>query len=133
MLVVRSIAFAGLCLLIVGCGSKSDLAKVTGTVTLNGEAYEGAVVQFEPPDGKGLVSAAMTDAEGRYKLMHTFKTPGCVCGEHRVTIRTASSYYEEEDKPWQKERLPARYNARTRLRRTVEPGRNTFNFELTRP
>ena len=57
MFFVRTLALAGLFLVIVGCGSKSDLAKVSGTVTLDGEAYEGAVVQFEPPNGKGLVSA----------------------------------------------------------------------------
>lgn len=121
------------CLLTVGCGKRGDLAKVTGVVTFNGQPFEGAIVQFEPLQGKGSVSAGLTDSKGRYKLMHTLDTKGCMLGEHQVTIRTAAAYYEEEGEAPQKELIPFRYNSRSELRRTVQPGSNTFDFELTRP
>ena len=128
---VRLLAWIPLCLLVAGCGSDDGLARVKGKVTLNGEPLEGAIVQFQPTAEDGSSSAGMTDAEGRYELMSTFDTPGAMPGEHVVTIRTAAAYYEEEDgEAVQPERIPAKYNTRTELKRTVEPGRNTFDFDL---
>jgi len=119
------------CLLLAGCGSEGDLARVKGKVTLNGEPLEGAIVQFQPTAEDGSPSAGKTDANGRYELMYTFDTPGAMPGEHIVSIRTAAAYYEEEDGDDQpQERVPAKYNSRTTLRRTVKPGRNTFDFDL---
>lgn len=120
-----------LCLLLTGCGSEDGLAKVKGKVTLDGQPLEGAVVQFQPTGGNSSSSAGITDSEGRYELMFTFTTPGAIPGEHIVSIRTAKSYYEEERCGDEKdERVPTRYNSRTELSRTVEPGRNTIDFDL---
>jgi hypothetical protein len=102
------------------------LAKVKGKVTLNGKPLEGAIVQFQPTEEGGSPSAGKTDAQGRYELMHTFDQPGAMPGEHVVSIRTAAAYYDEEAE----ELIPAKYNSQTGLKRTVEPGRNTFDFEL---
>ena len=115
------------CLLLAGCGSGDDLARVKGTVTLNGEPLEGAIVQFQPTAEGGSPSAGKTDAKGRYDLMHTFDQAGAMPGEHVVSIRTAAAYYDEEGG---EERVPAKYNDRSELKRTVEPGNNTFDFEL---
>ena len=120
-----------LCLLLAGCGSGDGLATVKGKVTLNGQPLEGAVVQFQPTADDGSPSAGKTDAKGRYELMHTFNTRGGMPGEHVVTIRTAAAYYEEEDTDVQPvERIPAKYNTRTELKRTVKRGRNTIDFDL---
>jgi hypothetical protein len=118
-----------LCLLLTGCGSGDGLARVKGKVTLNGEPLEGAIVQFQPTEEGGTASAGKTDANGRYVLMHTFDQPGALPGEHVVSIRTAAAYYDEEDSEAE-ERIPAKYNSRSELKRTVAPGRNTFDFEL---
>ena len=52
-------------------------------------------------------------------------------GEHRVTIGTYSEVIGENDEdriiP---ERVPARYNAKSELTRTVERGSNEINFDL---
>ena len=120
-----------LCLLLVGCGLEGDMAKVKGKVTLNGQPLVGAVVQFQPTGGDGSSSAGITDSDGRYELMSTFTTPGAIPGEHIVSIRTAESYYEDGRCTSEKDtRVPAKYNSRTELRRTVEPGRNTIDFDL---
>jgi hypothetical protein len=92
---------------------------------------EGAIVQFQPVASDGSPSAGKTDSRGRYELMHSFTTPGVMPGEHMVTIRTAAAYYDDEGSDArQTERVPAKYNSQTELRRTVEPGRNTIDFEL---
>jgi len=120
-----------LCLLVAGCGSKNDLAKVKGTVTLNGQPLEGAIVEFRPATAEGSPSAAQTDAKGRYELMYTFTTAGAMPGEHVVSIRTADTCFDDEGNEIERvERIPARYNSQTELTRTVEPGRNTFDFDL---
>ena len=122
----RGLTLVAGCLLLAGCGSEDGLARVRGRVTFNGEPLEGAIVQFEPVAKEGSPSAGKTDAQGRYELMHTFDTPGALPGGHVVTIRTADAYYDEAGR----ERIPAKYNAQTELKRAVEPGRNTIDFDL---
>jgi hypothetical protein len=119
------------CLLLSGCGSGGNLAKVRGKVTLNGLPLEGVVVQFQPTEGRHSPSAGITDSAGEYEIMHTFSTPGAVLGEHSVSIRTAGTFYQEEGcSDLKQERVPAKYNSRTELKCRVEAGRNTINFDL---
>ena len=129
--VVRCLTPILFCLLLLGCGSEDDLARVKGKVTLNGQPLEGAIVEFQPTAADGSLSAGQTDANGRYKLMYTFDTPGAMPGEHTVSIRTAGTFFDDEGNEVEREeRVPAKYNTQTELKRTVTPGRNTFNFEL---
>jgi hypothetical protein len=52
-------------------------------------------------------------------------------GEHIVSIGTAGTFIDDEGyEVERKERVPAKYNTRTELKRTVQPGRNTIDFEL---
>ena len=119
------------CLLMAGCGSGNDLAKVKGEVTLNGRPLEGATVKFQPTAPGGSPSFGMTDADGRYELMYTFNTAGSMPGEHVVSIGTAGAFIDDEGcEVEREERVPAKYNTQTELKRTVVPGRNTINFEL---
>ncbi|MFH1920282.1 MAG: carboxypeptidase-like regulatory domain-containing protein [Planctomycetota bacterium] len=119
------------CLLLAGCGSSDGLATVKGKVTLNGQPLEGAIVEFQPVIAGGAPSAGKTDANGRYELMYTFKTPGAMPGDHTVSIRTGGTCFDDEgDEVERPERLPARYNSQTELNETVQPGKNTINFEL---
>ncbi len=116
---------------IAGCGSDSDLAGVKGRVTLNDEPLEGAIVEFQPTSADGSPSSGRTDPDGRYKLMYTFDTPGTTTGEHIVMIRTAGTFFDEEGNEIEREEtVPAKYNGHAELKRTVEPGNNTFNFDL---
>lgn len=135
---MRKTTKAGLCLTLVlfspfiaGCGSGSDLAEVEGKVTLNGQPLDGAVVEFQPTSGDGSPSSGRTDADGRYELMYTFDAPGAIPGEHVVTIRTTGTFFDDDGNEIEREeRVPAKYNTSTDLKRTVEPGSNIINLEL---
>ena len=131
---MRSVYYSAtvmLCLLPAGCGPENDLATVKGTVTLNGRPLEGATVEFQPTAHGTAPSAAKTDAKGRYELMYTFDVRGAVSGEHIVSIRTAETCFDDRgNELQQEERVPAKYNKHTELKRSVEPGRNKFDFEL---
>jgi hypothetical protein len=120
-----------ICLPVAGCGSADNLAKVTGKVTLDGKVLTDATVEFQPIAEGGSPSSGSTDAEGRYELMYTFRTPGALPGEHVVSIRTAGTYFDDQGNELERpERVPAEYNDQTKLRRTVVPGTNTFDFDL---
>ncbi len=119
------------CLILAGCGSDDDLARVKGKVTLNGQPLEGATVEFQPTAEGGAPSAGETDAKGRYELMFSFDEPGVLPGEHTVSITTAGTYFDDEGKELEREeRVPAKYNSESTLKRAVEPGGNKFDFEL---
>jgi hypothetical protein len=127
----RSLTPILLCLVLAGCGPGDGLARVRGRVTLNGEPLEGAVVEFHSTSPGGSSASAITDAKGRYELMHTFDARGAMPGEYAVTIRTAEDCFDEQGNSLRSpERVPARYNSQTELKRTVEPGRNTIDFKL---
>lgn len=118
-------------LLLAGCGSDGDLARVKGKVALDGEPLEDATVQFQPTAEGGAPSSGKTDAKGRYELMFTFNARGAMPGEHVVSITTAETYFDEAGNEREREeRVPAKYNRQTTLKRTVEPGANTIDFDL---
>ncbi len=118
-------------LITAGCGSADGLARVKGTVTLRGQPLEGAVVDFRPLEPGGSPSSGITDAEGRYVLMHNFNTAGAMQGEHVVSIRTAQTIFDDQGIEHESEEcVPANYNTHTQLKRTVEAGRNTIDFDL---
>jgi len=128
---VRCLTLILLCLLTTGCGSKDGLSRVKGKVTLNGQPLEGATVEFHPAGEGGAPSAGVTDAKGRYELMYTFDTSGVAPGEHVVSIRTAETCFDDQGNEFEREeRVPAKYNTQTELKRVVVPGRNTIDFEL---
>ena len=115
-----------------GCGDNKAPAKVTGTVTLDGNPVSGATVTFAPNDG-GRRSYGATDKQGHYELRFTGQLKGAVVGSHRVTIETgeSESTTQSEDSQGAKETIPAKYNVESELTATLKSGNNTCNFELT--
>lgn len=133
-LVPLLMGFAAL-LLLAGCGAADgpELARVSGTVTLNGEPLPHAVVQFQPTGPQGSYSAARTDESGFYELRFTRDRSGAIIGTHRVSISTAAPDAEDENgnpRPVA-EKVPATYNAQSTMIRDVEPGANTIDLPLT--
>ena len=77
-----------------GCGRGPDVARITGTVTHQGEPVGGIQVNFYPDEGR--VSHGTTDAEGRYTLQYSPGVEGAEFGRHRVWISYFPESLEEE-------------------------------------
>lgn len=112
--------------------SDLGLIDVSGRVTLDGIALQGARVEFESPDA--TCSTATTDAQGRYRLMFDSRQRGCLPGAKIVRIRMAPAPADEEDPdapPSSGVVIPARYNADSQLTANVSATQRTFDFALT--
>jgi len=129
-----------------GCFSSGDsnVANVTGIVTVDGEPIEYAIVSFMPVDGRA--SFGRTDANGVYTLAYVKQQKGALIGEHKVVIETkvvAETNYggktggDQGGPPvrftGRKEMLPKKYCDRwsTELTASVEKGDNNIDFQLT--
>lgn len=74
-----------------GCGSRLEVAPVSGTVCVNGKPIENIAVSFSPIPGKSVLAptaSGVTDANGRFTLatVGESRIPGAVPGKHRVTL-----------------------------------------------
>jgi hypothetical protein len=110
-----------------GCSGRSELAAVTGTVTLDGQPLPSAFIVFAPT-GSGTSSRGKTDAAGRYEMMFSDREKGAWIGENMVRISTGDVGSGDQAGP--KEIVPAVYNRDTTLKVVVQPGSNTFDFQL---
>ena len=82
------LALIGLALA-AGCEQGSDRPAtygVSGTVTLDGTAVEGATVTFAPSATGGTPAVGTTDASGKYSLMSFGTENGAVPGKYMVSI-----------------------------------------------
>ena len=114
-------------LLAAGCGGDPNLASVYGVVTLNGQPLPKAFLTFIPQGGKGSPSYGKTDDAGRYQMQFSDSASGAWIGRNLVKISTADAVNPEVTIP---EQVPPAYNRNSDLYRTVEQGKNQFDFEL---
>ncbi len=115
---------------LAGCGA-DDWATVRGRVRLDGKPVSDALIEFQPTSPDGSPASALTDSEGRYDLRYSFQRRGTAPGEYTVSIRTGGTFVDDEGREVEcRECIPARYNTRTELRRTVRVGGNTLDFDL---
>jgi hypothetical protein len=70
---------------LLGCGGPRPV-KVSGTVTLNGEPVEGAMVQFVPVKDGGRPATAVTTADGGFSLTTIENHDGALPGDYKVVI-----------------------------------------------
>lgn len=112
----------------VGCspGTKFEVARVSGTVTLDGKPLNDAIVLFEPKGGRP--SRGRTNAAGHYQLLYTVDIAGAAVGPCSVTISTA---VEDQEGNLAPERVPARYFEPDALGAAVKPRTNVCDFALT--
>ncbi|WP_425618479.1 carboxypeptidase-like regulatory domain-containing protein [Anatilimnocola sp. NA78] len=69
-----------------GCGpTKAPVAKVHGTVTMQGQPLTGAVIGFESEDGSRSVTAEL-DAQGKF-VVRTYADAGVPPGKYKVTVK----------------------------------------------
>jgi hypothetical protein len=122
---------------IVGCGN--GLAKVSGTVTLDGKPIQGgpqmyATVNFVREDGRGTASVGIIDASGHYTLRMGAQE-GIQPGPYLVGIaaQKVTPPATPEGMPQATLVTPAKYADITQsgFREEVKAGRNTFDFALS--
>jgi hypothetical protein len=70
---------------ILGCGGPRPV-KVSGTVTLNGQPVEGAMVQFVPVKDGGRPATGLTTADGGFNLTTIENHDGALPGDYKVVI-----------------------------------------------
>jgi len=119
------------CAAMAGCGEKSNRGTVSGNVTLDGQPIASGTIRFVPSDGGTATSEAMI-ADGKYSV-------SVPAGEKRVSISSSKvvgkrKAYDTPESPTMdivQEAVPARYNAQSELKLTVQAGSQQKDFELT--
>jgi hypothetical protein len=140
-------AAAGMTLAIAafGCGGGTPddrpRVAVSGTVTLDGRPLNNAVIRFVPfPEIQGP-TASNAIVEGKFELP---EYAGPIAGKHRVVIESTDHGGIAPDdeaalaevaagkrKPAKPVKIPAIYNSRSRLERTIQADSpNEFEFTL---
>ena len=114
----------------VGCGPESNVAKISGTISIDGKPTQKGAISFTPVSGKGP-TAGTEIKDGKY-------TSEAAIGECKVEVRVPKvvgkkKLYDTPDSPEQElmeEVLPAKYNEVTELRVDIKKGVNTKDFDL---
>ena len=70
--------------LTIGCGAGDRRVKVTGVATRAGKPVPNLVINFSPE--KGLRSFALTDTNGKFKMVFNDGREGVLVGSHKVWI-----------------------------------------------
>jgi hypothetical protein len=115
-----------------GCNREGlpGLGRVTGSVTMDGNAVPNATVMFTPKEAGATASIGRTDDTGKYELYYSRSAKGAKVGEHTVTISDYDESGEEGSRQTHKETIPARYNVKTELTADVKRGTNQIDFPL---
>ena len=134
----KLIAVVALAVAAGGCGS--NLAEVTGVVTVDGMPLRGgndvrATVIFQPSTGAGRVAVGLVDAEGQYRLS-SGSEEGVEPGEYVVTCSATQLVPSRDGGAAGGRRLtdPSYANSKTSgFKFTVAPGKNEFDLALNSP
>jgi hypothetical protein len=117
---------------LAGCGGGPtagipDLARVTGTVKMDGQPLAGVVVNFNSESSRP--SSGTTDDQGKYKLMFNEKTEGAAIGKHKVMIIKIPN---GQTSPGQASQMaiPMQYSFQSTLTADVKTGDNVLDFDL---
>lgn len=75
-------------LAMIGCGGTSNppTEPVTGTVKLDGNPYEGAVITFVPDDSSNRAAVATSQADGTYSLTTFASGDGAQIGAYKIKV-----------------------------------------------
>lgn len=138
-----AVAMLAVCLSMTGCGASAvkdqpELGTVRGTISLEGTPLPGVSVTFQPVDGRP--ASGVTNTEGEYELVYIRNTMGCKTGTCHVSIANDAEVADELEQEGDgfeqvvsdtaSVEIPAKYNTKTELTANVQPGENTFDFDL---
>jgi hypothetical protein len=128
-----------------GCESKPtanyarlNLVKAGGTITLDGQPLAGAVVSFDDPTDD-TYSYGLTDANGRFRLQIDSDMSGVTPGPKIVRVSTTRKILglntKEEGAPAEPgsaggERVPERFNKKSKLVVEVTPSQTAYQIDL---
>jgi hypothetical protein len=127
--VVRQILLLLTYIALVGC-SPSNLATVTGSVTVDGEPAKVGAIAFFAVHGKAPTAGAPI-VDGKYSAL---VTPGLCTVQVRVSkIVGKKKIYDTPNSPVREvwaEVLPPKYNDDSQLKLEVKPGANKQDYDL---
>lgn len=115
-----------------------NLVNAGGTITLDGEPLANAVVSFDDP-ADDTFAFGMTDGNGRYELQVDSEMKGVKPGAKVVRISTTRKILglnasEDSDAPHKAvaptERVPEKYNKKSKLFVEVVSSKTGYDFEL---
>jgi hypothetical protein len=114
-----------------GCHQEVELGQVHGRILMDGEPLPDATVRFVPVGG-GRSALGRTDANGHYEMQYSATASGALVGPVRVEITVAEEAEDERGRTYMKpETVPAKYNVNSVLIADVQPGTNSYDFELS--
>jgi hypothetical protein len=109
-------------LVLAACATQGpELGSVSGTVKMDGQPVPYAQLSFEP-EGPGRAATGRADENGEYALEYSPTAAGALVGPVIVRISTLTADHPET--------IPPKYNTKSELKRQVESGSNTIDFEL---
>jgi hypothetical protein len=142
---------------VVGCGSSETLANVQGKLTVGGKPLDKIQIQFLPDPSQGTIgprSTGVTDAAGYFILTTDDGRAGAIVGQHVVILtdvskgdaprspprlKSTARVGEKGKPPAEPEPVQLRIgleyasSAKSGLKKTVEAGDQTINFDLPAP
>lgn len=135
--VATGAVFLALMLLTAGCGSSGpEMARVSGTVTYQGQPLETGTISFISTDPARPNANGTLGPGGTYELQTREPSDGAELGEYQIAISDIDPDAMNSALPGEPleltSKIPEKYQnpATSGLTRTVERGSNTFDFEL---
>ena len=116
--------------LIVGCNDQ-QWGQLEGVVTVDGAPVGPGSISLAPVDASQAGAMGSFGEDGRYAIVSAGRKEGARAGEYRVTIH-GGEFGTESGQPPAPSKIPRRYGdpSTSDLNVTIEPGRQTFDFDL---
>lgn len=114
-------------ILLLGCGTRKPI--VEGQITLDGVPVRKGAIQLSPADGKGQ-TAGTGVVDGRYRMESSLGAMKVIVNWPQANGKMLDPGGSGQMVDRYVESVPPRYNEKTELRVTVNPGRNTHDFKL---
>jgi hypothetical protein len=127
--------------MLAGCSKptmREGFTEAFGTITLDGAPLDNAEIILETPKG---MSYGRTDSSGNYSAQYSRTLTGAGIGTAKVRISTKVVFPDESLDGVKRdpktgeyakvERVPAMYNAKSKLTVEIKEGGAPYNFELT--
>jgi hypothetical protein len=119
------------CAVVAGCAERPDLpptARVSGTVTLDGQPLPRGTVQFVPDTAQGTEGPSgvgYIDEEGHFEIT-TAGVQGAIIGHHKISVK-AEADYDQTQISMGPSLIPRRYNNPDTSELTAEVKENEKN------